>query len=212
MNDTDLGSDSLFSCKKYKEKVVKFYLEFFKESKDLDVYLQIIDLLDNDNGFSKNNMLRMFNQIQRFVELARESEFDCLKILYFYICFESLAKLNGLSKNQFLKCFPNYITNNGKNYLIKNFVIEYKNKNENKSKDAICIFFQLLKDLRNSIVHEGDCWYNVIFNNKMVAITQCVGKYTYSTKLKYKNFEKIIVKSCLQFVFSNHKLFNQNEI
>ena len=89
-----------------------------------DILRRSASLPENNNGsLTKRQILY---QTQRFVSLANNIEkispnSDGLKILFLRICLESLQSLSSCNKNKFTPIFAKCFSDEGKDYILRNF-------------------------------------------------------------------------------------------
>lgn len=212
------------------EELKKFYAPYFTKESDLNNFL--FDAFDYEYGsLSKRQMLY---QVQRFVSLANDIDKlrpgrDCLRMLFIRICLEALCSLSGHKgddKGQFYTKFVSCFTEQGKQYILSNFILSGVESTSCEHVDetyhglTLGDFFEIIRVTRNMVVHEGVYWEMQFFahddDSVWIATIKTKGNilksytyprkdgheitYCFETTLKYEQFIFHFVEACVRFI------------
>lgn len=216
----------------YRATTEGFYRSFFESEEQM--YKFIISVLQNDDG--ENTSRRMINQVRRFVTLANDVDKispgnDPLRILFLNCGLESLIKLsNSKNKNQFYDRFCNCMSQEGTNYILSNFRFwdisrdtkDAENEDEYMYLQydlTIADFFEIIKQVRNAVVHDGNYWEMQFFardteydwlasmTTKEKVLPNCYkpqngenATYHFETNMQYEKFIRYFVEGCINFI------------
>lgn len=216
----------------YRINTEEFYYKYFNSETDMHQF--IIEVLKNDD--EDNTHRRMINQVRRFVEMANASDnidhgVDSLKILFLCCCLESLSKLSSCKKTDFYKKLAECFNEEDKEYILSSFIFmdvytqpkgtqssfENCNKVYNLTIDD---FLNVMRQARNSAVHEGKYWEMQFFSNKS-DVHLCVSMqtnekmlpddcyspkkgenvvYAFTTTMLYERFIGCFVRCCVNYI------------
>lgn len=213
--------------KQYLNEIKEFYSDYFCDENRLNEFIDDIFQYDWDDRKPR----QMIFQVQRFVSLATEIDKirparDGLRMLFLKCCMESLAELSNMQRNQFYKMFSGLFSNEGKKYILKNFTLSYIENPENtviKESSELIIddILQIIKSMRDMVVHDGNYWELQFFAHSDDDVTwlthietdrQLLTENTYSrtskqkvtyhfeTTLRYENFRYYFVEACINFI------------
>lgn len=211
----------------YRNDMEEFYGNHFSSN---DAMLEFFAKVFKDDNIDKAPR-QMMNQVQRFVSLANDIDKirpkrDPLRILFIKTCLEALCSISNMKKTDFYIAFPKYLSDEGKEYVLNNFSVSsfediYQGHQYEASHDlTIEDFFEIIKAIRDMVVHDGDYWqmqffaydtdstwlatletkkkilksYKYQFNDKMNRI------YHFSTTLQYDKFVFYFVEACINFI------------
>ena len=216
----------------YRATTEGFYRSFFESEEQM--YKFIISVLQNDDG--ENTSRRMINQVRRIVTLANDVDkispgYDPLRILFLNCGLESLIKLsNSKNKNQFYDRFCNCMSQEGTNYILSNFRFwdisrdtkDAENEDEYMYLQydlTIADFFEIIKQVRNAVVHDGNYWEMQFFARdteydwlasktpKEKVLPNCNkpqngenATYHLETNMQYEKFIRYFVEGCINFI------------
>ncbi len=209
-----------------------FYRSFFESEEQM--YKFIVSVLQNDD--EENTSRKMINQVRRFVTLANDVDKispgnDPLRILFLNCGLESLIKLSkAKNKNLFYERFCNCMSQEGKNYILSNFRFwdisrsQKDVENEDEYMDlqydlTIADFFEIIKQVRNAVVHDGNYWEMQFFardteydwlasmTTKEKVLPNCYkpqskenATYHFETNMQYEIFIRYFVEGCINFI------------
>lgn len=218
---------------KYRTETEDFYRQFFHSTEEmLDFFLAVFKANRADN-----RPRQMMNQICRFISLANDIEVirpgrDPLRILFLRICLESLCALScEKSKGTFFKKFEKCISPEGQQYILNHFSLSYiepgyaldKQKQllfNDCSRYTLTIqdFFDMIRCVRNTVVHDGDYWSMQLFardsesiwlvhmttDEKIISCYQPTKgeqiTYHFETTLIYERFIFYFTAGCIQYL------------
>lgn len=219
--------DNVGFTHEYRRDMEYFYSPYF------DSYENLLDFFCK---VFKNDALdmtprRMMNQIQHFVTLANDIDKirpsrDPLRILFLKTCLESLTNLSGMNKVAFYAHFPNLISEEGQAYILGNFrLLYFQDIFEGKRFEAshnltISDFFELVKAVRDMVVHDGNYWEMQFFarDDDSIWLTSIetdekilrsysyqsrekyLTDYHFETTLNYDRFIHYFVEACIAFI------------
>ena len=154
----------------YLNEIKEFYKPYFDSMQEVEKFIKNTFKLDWDDRKPR----QMIFQVQRFVTLANEIDKirparDGLRILFLKCCMESLATLSGIKNNVFSSEFASSFSDKGKKYILSNFSLSYytyeiKGREHEESYDlTMDDFLQIIKAMRNMVVHDGNYWEMQIF-------------------------------------------------
>ena len=140
---------------------------------------------------------------------------------------ESLATLSGIKNNVFSLEFASSFSDKGKKYILSNFSLSYytyeiKGREHEESYDlTMDDFLQIIKAMRNMVVHDGNYWEMQIFayDEESVWLTHLetdlkilpenvfnykdkLTTYHFETTLQYEKFIYYFVEACIKFINS----------
>ncbi len=206
-----------------------FFRPYFNSREEMLNFYNEIAAYDNSDRIPR----QMMNQIYNFITLANDIEKirparDSLKIMFLKTCLESLAKLSdrkGKDKAKFYTDFANYISDEGQNYIMKNFEVfsfqdTYKGVVFEPSYQLTVVdFFELIKVVRDKVVHDGNYWEVQFFardqestwissieteekflSYKFHDSTIQKREYHFQTRLNYEEFVYYFVEGCINYV------------
>lgn len=210
-------------------KLWSFYRDYFEDDTSCLTFIYETlrngpkcgeNIWDTEEGETNEKAVipcRMLNCVERMVSAARDMEQirrgkDIFKIVYLVTCIETLQKLSGKNckkKAMLFDFFENYTSETDKECIRENFeCIEDEDSNQ---EDSFWQFISVLNEYRNCATHEGEYW-DFCFNNDyeqtpllLNTVAQLKDnaprrEYAFETKLSYKQFETIFVKSCIKFI------------
>lgn len=217
---------------KHKAVLDSFYAPYFDTEAELQYFL--IDALDFENGSLVRR--QMINQVQRFISLADDIEKlrpwrDGLRILFIKICLESLHSLSAYLPREKAKFYTEFIScfsEEGRQYILENFRLIGFDDGIEKFLDYIHYdltlddFFEVIKTVRDKVVHEGVYWETQFFarddstwitsletdSQKLKcrigqAEAEGVIGYSFETTLQYEQFVFFFVQACVRFIISS---------
>ena len=161
----------------YLNEIKEFYKPYFDSMQEVEKFIKNLFKLDWDDRKPR----QMIFQVQRFVTLANEIDKirparDGLRILFLKCCMESLATLSGIKNNVFSSEFASSFSDKGKKYILSNFSLSYytyeiKGREHEESYDlTMDDFLQIIKAMRNMVVHDGNYWEMQIFAYDEVSV------------------------------------------
>ncbi len=227
--DVEKLFDSVGFTYEYRDEMEQFYRAYFSSEMEMRQFFQRI--FENDDV--DKTPREMVNQIQRFVTLANDIDLirpgrDPLRIFFIKTCMEALWSLSGMNKKTFYDIFPSFLSSEGVNYILQNFSILFF---EDEIADhiyevshtlTICDFFEIIKAVRDMLVHDGNYWEMQFFahdkDSTWIATLQTDEKilvsyeyqkksgmfrtYHFETKLQYGEFIHYFVEACITFVLT----------
>lgn len=212
----------------YLNEIKEFYKPYFDSMQEVEKFIKNTFKLDWDDRKPR----QMIFQVQRFVTLANEIDKirparDGLRILFLKCCMESLATLSGIKNNVFSSEFASSFSDKGKKYILSNFSLSYytyeiKGREHEESYDlTMDDFLQIIKAMRNMVVHDGNYWEMQIFayDEESVWLTHLetdlkilpenvfnykdkLTTYHFETTLQYEKFIYYFVEACIKFINS----------
>lgn len=211
----------------YIKELKDFYSAHFPTPNDLNDFIHRAFQFDLDNRKPR----RMLFQVQRFVTLATEIDKirparDGLRVLFFKCCMESLARLSEMENDQFCENFATCFSSEGKKHILDNFTLSYIEDPSNKMlqfekhKLVIDDILEIIRAMRNMVVHEGNYWELQLFasdddstwltcletdkrlltKSTYTNTTNHAVTYCFSTSLQYENFSHYFVEACITFI------------
>lgn len=212
---------------KYYSEMRDFYVDYFKSEEDMLAFF--VKVFKNDENDKKSR--QMMNQIKNLVSIANDIDKirparDPLRIFFIRICLEALYAISEISKTEFFEKFPSYISSEGQEYILNNFLLtdfedEYKNFRYEEIHDlTIDDFFEIIRVVRNIVAHEGTYWEMQFFahDNDSTWISKLITDrkilksyeyknpnkmlrtYSFETKLEYDRFVYYFVEACINFL------------
>lgn len=213
--------------KQYFEELKEFYSPYFANKEEVDTFINKAIQLDWDDRKPR----QMLFHVQRFVNLAAEidkllPDRDGLRALFLKCCMDSLAKLSSQDNKKFCKHFSTLFSDEGKQYILANFSLSHVEyiKNETKTKKhfdlTIDDILEIIKSMRDMVVHEGNYWELHIFaydkinvwlphietSRKLLDEATFVRPsnqtitYHFETTLQYEKFIYYFVEACKNFI------------
>ena len=212
----------------YLNEIKEFYKPYFDSMQEVEKFIKNTFKLDWDDRKPR----QMIFQVQRFVTLANEIDKirparDGLRILFLKCCMESLATLSGIKNNVFSSEFASSFSDKGKKYILSNFSLSYytyeiKGREHEESYDlTMDDFLQIIKAMRNMVVHDGNYWEMQIFayDEESVWLTHLetdlkilpenvfnykdkLTTYHFETTLQYEIFIYYFVEASIKFINS----------
>ena len=157
----------------YKDEMFEFYRKGFEnEEKEAEFFIKVLQCYQK-----KQAPFLMMNRVKNLVSVANDIDkiYPCrdpLKIVFIKSCMEGLCSLSDYKKskktaffNEFAECF----SEKGKKYISDNFsLFHYKETEEYgkvqyKDKMTVNAFLDILKFVRDEVVHDGKYWTVTIF-------------------------------------------------
>lgn len=187
--------------------LLKFFLNYVEEK-------EANKIIDSVLAYKISNIPRkMIDAISRFISLAEEQKRDSLKILFIVICIEALYKLrfpnNKKQKKEIvIDFFKNDVIEKDKKYILDNVKVEVSSLSDSDELD-IMVFANLINDIRNKVVHEGNYWgFSFPSDNTDVWLMQFVelgnpketenSEKIFYLRLSYNDFKKICVRAMIK--------------
>ena len=216
----------------YRTDTENFYYKYFKSETAMHQF--IIEVLKNDDD--NNTHRRMINQVRRFVEMANASDNidhsgDPIKILFLCCCLESLSMLSGCKKTDFYEKLAQCFNEEDKEYILSSFLfmdVYAQPKGTQLSFEKCDIvynltiddFLNVMRQVRNSAVHEGKYWEMQFFSNKSdvdLCVTMQTNEkmlpkecylpkkdenvaYAFTTSMQYERFIECFVRCCVNYI------------
>lgn len=211
----------------YIMELEEFYAPHFSNIDELRKFIQQIYCLDSNTNKEK----QMFFQVQRFVTLVTDIDKICpardgLRILFFKCCLESLTKLSNSEKNNFYELFATMFSDEGKRYILSNFLLISIECEENAMNDIDYLeltmedILAIIKCVRDKVVHDGVYWdlqmfardndsiwlssietkEQVLSKNTYDKKGNMLLKYYFNTQLQYEKFKFYFVEACLNYI------------
>lgn len=221
----------LLKCHKEMEE---FFTPYFNSYDDMANFFEKVSEHDETTRISR----RMVCQIYNFVTLANDIEKirparDPLRIFFLKTCLEALVEILGVDKKEFYKDFAKSISAEGQSYILSHFrLTDFQDwlsipgtdrELEFHAKHDLTIvdFFELIKVVRDKVVHDGNYWEMQFFahdedsiwvtaleTNELLFLKsaryQCLDKrprvYSFETTLNYDKFIFYFVEACIRCV------------
>ncbi|MBR3416805.1 MAG: hypothetical protein IKH09_08940 [Clostridia bacterium] len=233
-NEKEIDFDLYTMLNKRSEEMKDFYVPFFENENDLNRLMELASDYDDKNSQIRLSILQIYN----FVSLANDIETirparDPLRIFFLKTCMDSLYNISGENnKKTFYKEFEKSFSEEGKSYILSHFkymglsIFEkmspeqiVKNNKYNKP-FKLNHFLNLMKAVRDMVVHDGDYWSTQFFaqdddsfwsteiNTKEdILETGCKEQkeYSFYTTLEYSKFIDYFVEACVRFICKKHK-------
>ncbi len=221
---------------KWRKDMKDFYAPYFKSSDDLANFFEAASKHDETDRIPR----RMLSQIYNFVTLANDIEKirparDPLRIFFLKTCLEAFIDILDIDKKDkpdFYKGFANSISQEGQDYILNNFKLTgfeewLKIPNTDRELEfdqthdlTIEDFFELIKVVRDKVVHDGNYWEMQFFahdeDSTWIATLdtdvlflrsyqyQCKNKklrtYAFETTLTYNILIGCFVEACIKCV------------
>lgn|GEM_PF-1475424 len=190
-------------------KCIKFYSPYFKSEDDLLHFVNSCEILDG----SVNKAKVMMHQTQRLItagDIMKGTDYDtdAMKLLFYIICTETIAKLyrdmgsrkTKESKSYVYDFFNNWTSENDRDLLTKGFTYKY---DKSLHFDEI---IELLYQIRCDVVHEGRYWRfhfsqgcNHVIN--LVPKVEKLRPYSFvSISITIKDFRDVIVRNSIKMI------------
>ncbi len=207
----------------YKSRIKGFYTAHLKSAEKANAFFdKVAEKTNEDHPYGI-----MMNQIERFVSLSNlmrvDKQGDALSLFFLRTCMESLAYLAKLDNKSFFELFEECFSDSAKDYIFRNLSISVDLGEDfivPENNCTIDIFLKLVKLIRDSAVHCGNCWSCFLFltdedPNKCASLSILqtseripiipkdktgVFTYSFSTKLFYSVFIDYFVEACVCFV------------
>ncbi len=214
----------------YKKELTAFYLPHFEDTNALHDFVSIA--FNYDKKYDKIRF--MIQQIHRFVSLANDIDSvrpgrDSLRMLFIKVCMESLCKISEKNKQDFFTFFSDCFSKKGKEYILQNFKFTGISVPESLDTDkklmfdthgsyslTISDFLEIIKAVRDNVVHDGDYWTMQFFARDKESICfvdfscddkvlpfQKKGEYNifnFTTTMQYDMFMFYFVEACVNFI------------
>lgn len=225
-----MSVDELFSnagfIYQYRTEMEDFYRPFFETCEELTDFFVSIFEFDGTDSIPR----RMVNQVQRFVTLANDVDKirpkrDPLRILFLKTCLDSLSQLAQMNKRKFYQHFSTLFSEKGEKYILDNFHLAYLQEQADSSfkeisyKISLCEFLNIMKTVRDSVVHDGNYWEmqlfsydedstwhtsiktkDIILDSYKYQAKGSLTSYFFETSLNYERFIFYFVETCIRFV------------
>lgn len=209
----------------YIAEIKKFYAPYFEEFDQCEEFVDNAIRFEVANGKPR----QMLFQVQRFVTLATEIDKirparDGLRVLFLKCCMESLLKLSDMKTKDFYKKFATFFSDDGEKYILDNFslsYIEYEQNGVRLEKSCKLIMddiLQIIKEMRDMVVHEGNYWELQFFardseyqwlthiqSDEQLLCEDTFKKYKsatyhFETTLQYERFKFYFVEACINYI------------
>lgn len=214
------------------EELQNFYAPYFESANDLEDFL--FDALNYEKGTIARR--QMLYQVQRFVSLANDIDKvrparDSLRMMFVKICLESLCSLSnykGKRKNIFYQKFVEGFSVEGSTYILTNFSLTSFEDEWDGHVFKACHkldmndFFEIIKTVRDKVVHEGEYWEmqffaydedstwltsletpeNLLPSYKYQRKAKKNTVYHFATTLKYDRFIYYFTEACVRYISS----------
>lgn len=173
----------------------------------------------------------MLNQTMRFTSLASNIDKiypprDGFRVLFFRICIESLQYISGERNADFYARFERCFSEKGKQLISDGFRLIYVDKagEELCGLANVCLtiddFLNVLRAIRNNVVHDGEFWNTQVFSingdktcqllSELTTKDKILSGYNYSnegiltyhfeTTLVLEEFTHYFIEACLNYV------------
>ncbi len=219
---------------KWHRDMEEFFTPYFNSYDDMVDFFGKVSEYDEIDRVPR----RMMSQIYNFVTLANDIEKirparDPLRVFFLKTCLEAFVEILDVDKKDFYKSFANSISAEGQAYILNHFKLTgfqewLKTPNTDKELEfdqshdlTIEDFFELIKVVRDKVVHDGNYWEMQFFahdeNSTWIATLdtdelflkksyqyQCTVKklrtYSFQTTLNYEKFIAYFVEACIRCV------------
>ena len=209
------------------QDLLKFYEPYFSDTIETEQFINMIYSYDYDNRKPR----QMLYQVERFVSLATNIDKikparDGLRILFIKTCMEALFFLSkSTSKPLFFSELAKCFNEEGKAYILTHFQLTGFEQEINGvkyiEKYDLCIedILQLIKAIRDKVVHEGIYWETQLFaydkdsewlssirtRERILSRYQYKEKneeieYSFCTTLQFDAFIHYFVSACIEFI------------
>ncbi len=221
---------------KWHRDMEEFFTPYFNSYDDMVDFFGQVSEYDEIDRVPR----RMMSQIYNFVTLANDIEKirparDPLRIFFLKTCLEAFVEILDVDKKDFYKNFANSISAEGQAYILSNFKLtgfqdwlkiqNTENELEFDGKYDLTIedFFELIKVVRDMVVHDGNYWEmqffahddyptwlvtldteKLLFSKPPRYQYMCEAKksrtYYFETTLEYGKFIGYFVEACIRCV------------
>ena len=219
--------ESVGFVKEYYSEMSDFYRGNFESEEYMIAFF--VKVFKNDEN--DKTPRRMMNQVQHLVSIANDMDKirpgrDPLRIFFIKTCLEALCALSGTKKTTFYESFPEYMSAEGKAYILDNFsLIDFDDMYMGQTYEAshnltIDDFFEIIKAVRDIVAHEGNYWEMQFFalNDKYTLIAtletdrkilkaykyqyqdKMLRTYTFETTMQYNQFVHYFVEACIAYI------------
>lgn len=214
--------------KRNEQELMEFYTPFFKSKNELEDFFDSVYKLDIDDRIPR----QMINQIYRFVLLSKRIEEiypprDGLRIMFLKICLESLCSLDVRTETKkFYEKFEKSFSDEGRKYILDNFKPSFwclkgdENQYECIPDFTVYDFLNIIKYIRDQVVHDGIFWEIQVFASDCDAIwlttietdkkiIECVQRdnpnkevleYHFESTMQFDIFCNYFTEACINYV------------
>lgn len=216
----------------YYSQMSDFYKDNFDSEEDMISFF--VKIFKNDEN--DKNPRQMMNQVQQLVSIATDIDQirparDPLRMFFIKTCLEALCELSGMNNKKdkpiFYEIFPTFISTEGKQYILNNFLlmsfddIYMNHKYEEHHELTIDDFFEIIKAVRDIVAHEGNYWEMQFFAHNTTDTTWVVSletnrkilksyqykceenitrEYHFETTMQYDRFIYYFIEACIGFI------------